>query len=393
MKITAVIAEYNPFHNGHAELIKYIKNSGNCDKLLVIMSGNFTQRGENAVENKFKRAEWAVKAGADMVIELPSVFATANAEIFATGAVKILTDLNAVDTLCFGVESGSEEEYLAAASLMLDESKKFKIALKEELDSGVSFAKAKFTAVKKAFGDEINDELLSSPNNILALEYAKAKLKTDSPVTLVPVVRFGDTAHNDKKAKGKIGSALSIRESLKNGDFKTVKKLVPDYVFKDLPKTPYDFSTILLSSLCRADAEDLKEITDCSEGLENRIKALIKDSSDYETAIEKIATKRYTYARVKRITVGNLLKINDKLVQKALQTPLYAKVLAIKSDAKDMISSISANSAIPLLTRKKDYADVKKTAEAALNVDDLANDLYSVVTKEKQNFYQMLIID
>ena len=393
MKITAVIAEYNPFHNGHAEHIKYIKEHTDCDKLLVLMSGNFTQRGENAVENKFVRAEWAIKSGADMVVELPSVFATANAEIFATGAVKLLTDLNSVNELCFGVESGSEDEYLSAAAALLNESKKFKAALKEELDSGVSFAKAKFNAVKRVFGDEIKDELLSSPNNILALEYAKAKLKIDSPVALVPVTRFGETSHNDKKASGKIGSALSIREALKTGDKKTVKKLVPDYVFKSLPDSPYDFSQILMAALYTSSAEKLSEITDCTEGLENRIKALIKDTSSYDAAVEKIVTKRYTYARVKRITVNNLLNISEKLVLSALKTPLYAKVLAIRSDAKDMISEISVNSSIPLLMRKKDYAEVKKTAALCLETDDLSNDLYSLITKEKFNPYQMIIAD
>ena len=393
MKITAVIAEYNPFHNGHAEHIKYIKEHTDCDKLLVLMSGNFTQRGENAVENKFVRAEWAIKSGADMVVELPSVFATANAEIFATGAVKLLTDLNSVNELCFGVESGSEDEYLSTAAALLNESKKFKAALKEELDSGVSFAKAKFNAVKRVFGDEIKDELLSSPNNILALEYAKAKLKIDSPVALVPVTRFGETSHNDKKASGKIGSALSIREALKTGDKKTVKKLVPDYVFKSLPDSPYDFSQILMAALYTSSAEKLSEITDCTEGLENRIKALIKDTSSYDAAVEKIVTKRYTYARVKRITVNNLLNISEKLVLSALKTPLYAKVLAIRSDAKDMISEISVNSSIPLLTRKKDYAEVKKTAALCLETDDLSNDLYSLITKEKFNPYQMIIAD
>lgn len=393
MKITAVIAEYNPFHNGHAEHIKYIKEHTDCDKLLVLMSGNFTQRGENAVENKFVRAEWAIKSGADMVVELPSVFATANAEIFATGAVKLLTDLNSVNELCFGVESGSEDEYLSAAAALLDESKKFKAALKEELDSGVSFAKAKFTAVKRIFGDEIKDELLSSPNNILALEYAKAKLKIDSPMALVPVTRFGETSHNDKKASGKIGSALSIREALKTGDKKTVKKLVPDYVFKSLPDLPYDFSQILMAALYTSSVEKLSGITDCTEGLENRIKALIKDTSSYDAAVEKIVTKRYTYARVKRITVNNLLNISEKLVQSALKTPLYAKVLAIRSDAKDMISEISVNSSIPLLMRKKDYAEVKKTAALCLETDDLSNDLYSLITKEKFNPYQMIIAD
>ena len=142
MKICACIAEYNPLHLGHLKHIEYIKNVLDAEKLIVIMSGNFTQRGEPAVLDKFTRAKQAVIAGADMVIELPTVFATGNAEVFAKGAINIINSLGVVDGLCFGVESGAREEYIALAKFMNDESKDFKRALKEQLGGGVSLAKA-----------------------------------------------------------------------------------------------------------------------------------------------------------------------------------------------------------------------------------------------------------
>ena len=390
MKICAVIAEYNPFHNGHLKQINYVKENLGCDKLLVIMSGNFTQRGENAVMDKFTRATHAIKAGADMVIELPTVFATANAEIFATGAFKILNDLNCVDKLCFGVESGTIADYLSAAKAMLNESKHLRQLIKEELETGVSHAKARFNAVKRAGIADLSEEIISSPNNILGLEYAKAKLKLSSPIELVPMLRTGD--HNSTILLKGITSASSIREQLKVKKVGKLKSNVPPFVFADLPDTPYDFTPLFMAQIYKNSAEYLAQICDCTEGLENRIKALTKDNTSLISALDKITTKRYTYARVKRIITANLLGITEKLVFKALDGDLYCKILAVKESSKDMITYICNNSSIPVLTRKKDYADVKKIGLDALKKDELANDLMNLVSGKKQNEYQMLVI-
>ncbi len=391
MKICAVIAEYNPFHNGHLKHLNYVKENCGCDKLLVIMSGNFTQRGENAVMDKFTRATHAIKAGADMVIELPTVFATANAEIFATGAVKVLNDLNCVDKLCFGVESGEIEEYHRTAKALLTETKALKQLIKEELDTGVSPAKARFNAVQKAGISAINAELLSSPNNILGVEYAKAVLKYDSDIELAIMKRDGD--HNSTKLEKTYTSASSIRESLKVKKTGKLKGVMPSFVYKDLPEQPLDFSPLAMSALYKSTAEDLENICDCTEGLENRIKALIKDNITLDSALEKIATKRYTHARVRRIITANLLGIEEKTVLKALQSELYCKILAVKESSKDMITHLCEKSSIPVLTRKKDYAEVKKFAQEVLKTDELANDLMNLVSGVKQNEYQMIIVE
>ena len=166
MKICAGICEYNPFHNGHLKHIDYIKHTLNAEKVIVIMSGNFTQRGEIAVLNKFVRARHAILSGADMVIELPSVFAVGNAETFAKGGVKTIIDTGLIDGICFGMESGKKEDYLSLAEKLNDESKEFKKTLKAYLDAGESFARAKFLTVKD-LGAEFDETLISSPNNIL----------------------------------------------------------------------------------------------------------------------------------------------------------------------------------------------------------------------------------
>lgn len=390
MKVCAVIAEYNPFHNGHLKQLLYIKQELGCDKLIVIMSGNFTQRGENAVLDKYTRAKHAVMAGADIVIELPTVFATANAEIFASGAVKILNDLNCVDKLCFGVESGSKHDYLFAAKAMLSESKELKNLIKAELETGISPVKAKFNAIKKLGDESLNEELISSPNNILGLEYAKAILKFESDIELCPMIRTGN--HNDETLYKGITSASSIRKQLYVKKIGKLKSVMPTYVYADLPKIPYDFKKIIMAKLYTEPAEEMGKILDCTEGLENRIKALIKDNISYETALDKITTKRYTYARVRRIMIANLLKITEKLVFKALDSKLYAKVLAVNANSKDIISLISEKSSIPILTRKKDYAELKKTALTVYEVDSLANDIFNLVSEVKQNEYQMLTV-
>ncbi len=390
MKICALIAEYNPFHLGHLKQIEYIKSVLHAQKVVVIMSGNFTQRGEIAVLNKFTRAKHAIIAGADAVIELPTVFATANAESFATGAINILNSLGSVDAICFGVESGEKQEYIDLARCLLDESKEFKRALKEHLDGGVSLAKAKFLAVKQVYGNRFNENLINSPNNVLGLEYTKAILKFNSKIDIFPMLREGD--HNDKTFKKGVTSATSIREIIKTGKFKKLKDSLPAYVYHDLKQYPFSFDKLCIASLITASADDLKKIADCTEGLENRIKALSKDNHDIESLIEKVSTKRYPATRISRILANNLLKIKENLVKDCLFDPLYAKVLAVDNDKKEIISELSKNSSIPVLTRKSDILNLKKTAKTCYEKDVLASDLYNLITGEKTNENYMILV-
>lgn len=390
MKICACICEYNPFHLGHLKHIDHIKNRLGAEKIIVIMSGNFTQRGEPALLDKFTRAKHAVIAGADLVIELPTVFATANAETFATGAVNLINSLGCVDGICFGVESGDKAAYLTLAKAMCDESKEFKKALKEKLDDGISLAKAKFEALKSLGKTEFDANLISSPNNILGLEYTKALIKNNSNIEIYPMLRDGD--HNDVTLKSGVTSATSIRETLKTGNKKKVKKNVPKFVYEDLTEYPFAFDKLITSSVIRASAEDLSKIQDCTEGLENRIKALSKDNHTVAELVEKVSTKRYPASRVRRILTANLLGIDKDLVIDCLKQKTYAKILAVNKDCKDLISQVCQTSQVPVLTRKSDVMQLKKAALKAFEIDVLANDLYSLATEKKTNEHQTLFV-
>jgi predicted nucleotidyltransferase len=354
------------------------------------MSGNFTQRGEPAVLDKFTRAKHAIIAGADLVIELPTVFATANAETFATGAVNLIHSLGCVDGLCFGVESGDKDAYLKLARAMNDESKEFKKALKEKLDSGISLAKAKFEALKSLNDTEFDASLISTPNNILGLEYTKAILKNKSDIEIYPMPRQGN--HNDISLKKGITSATSIREVLKTGKKRKVKGNVPKFVYGDLGAYPFAFDKLITASAIKATAEDLAKISDCTEGLENRIKALSKDNHTICELVEKVSTKRYPASRVRRILTANLLGIDNGLVCECLKQKTYAKILATNKDSKDLISLLCKTAQIPVLTRKSDSMQLKKCALKCFELDVLANDLYCLATSNKTNEHQMLLI-
>ncbi len=390
MKICACIAEYNPFHLGHLKHIEYMKNVLKAEKLIVVMSGNFTQRGEPAVLDKFTRAKHAIIAGADLVIELPTALATANAEIFAKGAVNLITNLNVCDGICFGVESGEKEDYINLAIAMNNETKEFKKLLKDKLDKGISLAKAKFETVKELSGKEFNESLMSSPNNILGLEYVKALLKTRVNMDFYPMKREGD--HNDKELKKGMTSATSIRGVLKTGEIKKLKKSVPKFVYQDLKEFPFVFDKMIMSALVTTPAEKIAQIMDCTEGLENRIKALEKDNRSVSALIEKTATKRYTETRISRILISNLLQINGSLVKACTEEKLYAKILAVNSNSKDLISLIASKSSVPILTRKSDVSHLKKTALDCFNLDVTATDLYNLATNDDKNENYMLII-
>lgn len=389
MKICGIIAEYNPFHLGHLKQIEYVKNVLGAEKIIVVMSGNFSQRGEVAVLDKFLRAKHAIIAGADLAIELPTIFATANAEIFAKGAINILNSMGIVDSICFGVESGCEDDYISLAKAMNNESKEFKKILKDKLESGISLAKAKFETLSE-LGKEFDPSLIATPNNILGLEYTKAILSTKSKIKIYPMLREGE--HNDKTLKKGITSASSIREVLKLGKIKKLKGNVPKFVFSDLTTYPFSYESISLASLITATNEKLKNILDCTEGLENRIKALVKDNHSLDILVDKVCTKRYTKSRIQRIILSNLLNIDKELVFDSLDSSLYAKVLAVNSNSKDIIPLLCNNSSVPILTRKSDEELLKKTAKKCFEKDVLANDLYSLITNKKINEHQMVIV-
>ena len=210
MKILAIICELNPFHNGHKYLIEKAKEMTGCGAVLCIMSGNFTQRGDMCIADKYARAKHAIFGGADLVIQLPSPFAVAPAEIFAKGAIKILSAIPEVTTLAFGCESGNKQDFINSAKLLIGENEKFKSVLNEKLATGESYVKSYSCAFEACAGKK---DLLSKPNNILALEYTKAILRTNANMNILPIKRIG-ADYNDGELKENFSSASAIRKNL-----------------------------------------------------------------------------------------------------------------------------------------------------------------------------------
>ena len=379
MQFCAVICEYNPFHNGHRHQLEEMKKTG--DKILCIMSGNFTQRGEAAVFDKYTRARHAVENGADVVIELPAAFAVCSAELFASGAVHILSSIPNVKTLAFGSESGTKESFLNAAQALSSEDKEFKNALKENLKDGTSYIRARNAALL-ASGKDVDEALLASPNNILGTEYCRALLAEKSAIEPMPLRRVG-SGYADTDLEKNFSSAAALRAVLGEKGRKERKALkgnLPASVFAEIDSyTPLPFGEIALCALELASPEEIALTPDCSEGLENKLKSLARSNPEYTDMLKKAVSKRYTLARLRRILVQNLLKIKLKDVREYLSAPLYCNVLAVKKeDADETLSALEG--AFPTIVRKSDYSLLKKEALDCFNLDIRADALYSALS-------------
>jgi len=394
MKICAIICEYNPLHNGHRYLIEKAKAISGADAIVCIMSGDYTQRGEIAVLDKYARARHAILSGADAVIELPTVFATASAEFFSRGAIKLISGIPSVKDLAFGCENDDTPLIQKAAAILSDEPKDFKAKLRGRLKSGESFVKARSETLSEVSGVPL--EVLTGSNNILAFEYAKAINFWKANINLLPIKRMG-AAHADGELHDKLSSAGAIRENLFSKDrkkAKLIKASVPPYVYEELKQVKENnFKQLAVYSLITRSTDELKEILDCTEGLENRFKALLKDAPTYDELLNKMTSKRYTAARLRRIMLASFLNINEKFIASCMNSELYLKILAVKKGrAEELLSAISA-SAAPVITRKSDFFALKRIAVECFKKDTEAAELYAFITGVKTNEFLTLFVE
>ena len=371
MKICAVICEYNPFHNGHAYQLAEAKARSGADALLCIMSGNFVQRGEAAILNKFIRAKHAVMGGADAVIELPTLFATANAELFAKGAISILSSIPNVTTLCFGSETADASLFYKAAQLLNDEPKEVSEKIKSLISTGISYAKAR----AEAWENILPFEMLNAPNNILGVEYTRSILQKGANIEILPIQRIGG-GYSDKELNTEFSSASAIRNAIQNGT--TISEQLPLYVKTDLPKTIDNQLEILEKyAILLATNEELKEISDCTEGLENAFKKAVTSPVDL---IENLTSTRYTASRIRRIALHSLLKIKESIIRESLSQPLYLRILAAKKTRSDLLTSL-AESNSPLIVRKRDADILEGVAKSAYEIDLFAEKIHELLYK------------
>ncbi|MBQ8375101.1 MAG: nucleotidyltransferase family protein [Clostridia bacterium] len=371
MKICAIICEYNPFHNGHLYQLNAARSLSGADAVICVMSGNFVQRGEAAILDKYTRARHAVLAGADAVIELPAVFSTSNAELFAKGAVKLISSIPAVQTLCFGAENADKTAFKLAARYLINEPKEVSEKIKEEISHGVSYAKAR----AQAFAGFIPFDLLISPNNILGLEYTKALLSLDSSIEILPVLRKG-SGYTDGELKENFSSATAIRASIEKGE--TLQNNLPPFVARDLPVTIENIlDTLEKYAVLSRKKEEIARICDCTEGLENALKKAAEENVSF---VQALTSARYTSSRIRRIALQNLLKIDENLIRESLNAPLYLRVLAVKKTRSDVLSALGESS-FPLLIRAHDEDILCGVAADAHEVDRFAERVYGLLYK------------
>lgn len=399
MKICAIICEYNPLHYGHLYHIEKAKELSGCDTVMCIQAGNFTQRGEPAVANKYVRSRMALEAGADIVVQIPTAYSCSSAEVFALAGVKIAESFPEVTHIAFGCETENYELLKEIAKFFSDEPKEYKEKLKKFLAEGNSLPVSRQKAIEELIKEdkvefsEITEtiNILSKPNNILAIEYLKALYRIKSTIEPVFTTR-SNSDYNSVDLNGKDSSATAIRTRLlSKGKVRSIKKLVPPFTYDLLYDEVKEFGLPdmnLYGDLCSfalktSTAEDIKNIYDVSEGIENRFVEMSQKYKDFEDILLAVKSKRYTFTRLKRIVLRLLLKIDKDIVSEIykLDKLPFIKVLGFNANKHDLLSTVSANTNLIIRNSNvvKNPSDVyKKLAQ----IEDRANAVYNLLLRK-----------
>lgn len=373
MNILGLIVEYNPFHNGHIYHLSKSIEKTNATHTVAIMSGNFLQRGEPALFDKYTRAKIAVENGVDLVIELPTMFACQSAEIFSHGAITILNSLNCISSVCFGSEEGNTDILYSIAEILANEPKEFKLLLKKYLDDGMLFPVARANSLFDYIHQYENNDLsqkttkeqllkiLNSSNNILGIEYIKNLINLNSNIKPFTISRV-QSEYNSKEIDNSICSATAIRTSLKeNCNISQLKKVIPEKTYgilnekidnKFFPMFDELFFDTLKTIILR-DISNLKDYFEVNEGIENKIyKDIFTSNSLYELQLS-IKSKRYTLTKIKR-TLNNILlgiKKSDIHLVKDIDIVPYIRILAFNDKGREVLKEIKNKSNIDIINK------------------------------------------
>ena len=363
MKKIGIICEYNPFHNGHLYHISKIKEMFDDSLIILVMSGNFTQRGEASIIPKYSKCDIALLSGIDLVIELPFIFATQSADVFAKTSIEILDKLN-VDYVVFGSETNDINKLTMLAKTQIN-NKKYDKLVKEYLDKGVNYP----TALSKALY-QLTDKKIDKPNDILGVSYIREILKLNSNITPICIKRSND--YNSIELNDNITSASSIRYALLNGD--NVKNYVPEYVYDYLKNPIFTKNYFNLLKYKIMTENTLEEYQTVDEGIENRIINYINKSKTLEDFIFNIKTKRYTYNKLNRMLIHILTSFTKEDAKDIDIT--YIKVLGFNSKGKTYLKKIKKDINIPLITSYKNMND------NILNIEYKVTCIYSILVND-----------
>ena len=375
MKTAGIICEYNPFHNGHLYQINKTRENG-ATHIICVMSGNFVQRGDLSIIPKAAKAQMAVDNGADLVLELPTVWAMSSAEDFAKGAVSILKNTGLCDYLSFGSECGDIKKLQKAADAVLDKEVDAKIGF--YMEQGVSFVGARAKAISDIYGSEM-EHIISSPNDILGIEYLNAIKNTG----IEPMAIQRDTVHDADSDSPFKKSAGEIRELILKNDM-SFKKALPHSSYETLrqyakigmcPNTVEDLDKAIMAVLRRFEAEDFKNYPDVSEGLENRIYNAVRQSAGVSEILLRAKSKRYTMARIRRIILNAYLGIGKGYNKSEVP---YIRVLGMSEKGKELLKEMRQTAQKPVIMKYADFQSADGFARKIFSFECKAADLYSL---------------
>ena len=389
-KVLGIIAEYNPFHNGHLYHIKKSIEETGASSVICVMSGNFVQRGNTSIVDKWTKTKMALANGVDLVLELPTIYSVSSAENFAEGAIRLLDSLKIVDTISFGMEAKDIASLNNIANVLYTEPKEYTTILEHELGKGVSFPKARENAVMMYLNDiKQYANILTGSNNILAIEYLKAIKKLKSKLNPIGI-RREKVLYNDEIIIDDFASATAIRKMIATGQFSDIQKVMPKSSYAlladELRKGHYvldlsKFQKEIIYNLRKMSVEEIAQLVDVSEGLENAIKNAANSSNNLVDFVNIVKSKRYTQTRIQRILIYALLGItNSKMLAFKKAVP-YARVLGFNKNGKQLISQIAKkNKKVQIVTSVKKYMDESKNKvlKEMLETDILATNVYTL---------------
>lgn len=398
-KAVGIIAEYNPFHKGHEYQIQQAKEQTGANIAIILMSGDFVQRGTPAIFAKHQRTAMALLGGADIVFELPSFYACGSAEYFSSGAVSVFNALNSIDFLCFGSESGEIDTCRFLGKLLADEPKLYKEKLRSFLKQGLSFPAARKSALAEYLKEKdipFSEDFLDTPNNILGIEYCKSLAAQNSSIVPVTIKRIGSSYH-ETSLSSEYPSASAIRreliaawntqkflsDTLKNAQPPAVK----DYLCALLENETFliedDFSLLLKYELMKNTPESLCAFSDMSPDLARRIYHHLNTFETFTQFAEQLKTKELTYTRICRALLHVLLNIPSDL---PAISPAYVRLLGFKKESSSFLRILQKNSDIPIITKAADYKKLlSKEAHSLFEKDLFASNLYETVKCNKKS--------
>ena len=409
-KVLGIVAEYNPFHNGHFYHMQESKKITEADSCICVISGNFTQRGEPSIVNKWAKTYMALCCGADLVIELPTIYSISSAENFASGAIKIFDSLKIVTDISFGAECNDLATLNNIANVFYSEPVNYKTILNHELKRGLSYPMARENAVLMYLNDiKRYANVLSNSNNILAIEYLKA-LKQQKSMIQPNIVPRKNVYYNDQKIVDDFASATAIRKLMLNREYAEVRKVVPRSTYQIIGEE-YKKNHIILGikkyekeiiyALRVMPIEEIQNLPDVNEGLEFAIKKAASETNNIEELIEKVKSKRYTQTRIQRILLYVLLGITKKDMEDSKKMVPYVRVLGFNSRGKILISEImNQNPKLNMITSVGKYVNKKmpknKQLARMLDLDINATNIYTLgyggESKANLDYTQNMII-